>query len=410
MSASPQQFQSQVGEVALRVRRAVGTALKRAGADLERPQNAARKLGLDKSLAWKTVRLVTEEDMLAAMGRIPGRAGQRILLDALTKAGVPVPLVQELGAAFDDYERLIDTHAGDRDTLEIMLTQLSAESRRNAEESHRRQAFQGNCAIWGVQAHAQVGGHLIMPMHGEPEKLTIGMFNGLVDMRRLRENTDWVVATARLLTDDGKPMSLHFGPLDPSVDVEKDPPVLREFCTDPQMALKQVPTKSGVMRLEMSGGSVGLSGALTCFVGHYHRVGVPRYANAEHQLGQHFTTISTPAEWLLLDLLVHKSLDFAMTPELRLHSLLPNAPQFLGDDSDKSVIPLSVSPERIDDLEKTPTPEFEAMPRILGFAAKRLGYSLSDFVGFRLKLHYPPVPTIVAFRYRLPSPPGGSQT
>ena len=403
MSIAPQQFESHVREVALRVRRAATVALQAAGADIDRPQNTARKLGLDKSLAWKAVRLVTDEDMLAAMARIPGRGGQRILVESLVRAGVQAAIVGELSGAFDEYERLIELHAGDRDTFEIMLTQLSDESRRNTEEAHRRQAYQGNCAIWGVQARAQVGAHMVMPMPGQPDKLTIGMFNGLVEMRRLRENTNWVVATARLLTDEGKPMSLHFAPLDPSVNGETDPPLLRQFCSDPMMTLRQVETKSGVTRLEMIGGPVGRSGALTCFVGHCHRAGVPRFADAEHQLGQHFTTVSTPAEWLLMDLLVHRSLEFAMAPEVRLHSMLPNAPQFLGEDTEKSLIPLSVQPERIDNLGETSTPEFEPMQEMLGFAATRLGCTIADFVGFRLKLRYPPVPTIVAFRYRLPS-------
>jgi hypothetical protein len=397
------QFAAHSLEVAQRLRRAISSALSSVGADLERPQNTARKLGLDKSLAWKVVRLVSEDNDMGALVRVPGRAGQKILVDALVRAAAPAPIVAELQGALDEYERLIEVHAGDRDTFEIMLTQLSRESRMNAEESHRRQAFQGNCAIFGVQARAQVTCHIVAPIKGSDDKVTVGVVGGLVEVRRLRENTSWAVATAKVLMDDGKPMSWLFAPLDPSVTGPEDPPLLKRYCSGSEANLRQVRTADGVARLELVGGPVGRGGAVTCFVGYYHRTGLNRFADENNFLGQHFTTLSTPTEWLILDFLAHRSLNFAMFPELAIHSKLPSAAIYPGEGSESSAMPLADEPERIENPGRSECAEFPQARELMAFATERIGYSLDDFVLLRLRLRYPPVPTVLIFRYPLPT-------
>lgn len=407
---SPRDFATHARRVADRVCRAVRAALRRAQEiksapgvqlDFSKPQNAARALGLDKSLAWKVVRLSEEPETLSALSKLPGRPGQQILFGALARAGVEDHLLRELQESLDEYEQLVLMHAGDRETLEVMLAQIAPTNRAREDEASRRLAFQGHCAVWGVQARTQVTCHFVSPKIDDPDKLIVGVYSGLVGMRRLRENATWAVAAARVLTDDGAPMSWQFAPLDPAITEPEAPPLLREFCSDPSTVLRQRVSR-GIARLEMVGGPVGRAGEVDCFIGYSHRAGLNRYAEPQNFLGQHFTTLSTPAETLILDLAVHRSLEFAMNPQVTLHNLLPCAPPYPGEGFESGVVPLHESWTKLESPAQAGCPEYPRLAELMTFAAGRTGHAARDFAVFRLRLAYPPIPTMLVYRYPLP--------
>lgn len=407
---APRDFATHARRVADRVCRAVRAAIRRAQelkslpgspADFSKPQNAARALGLDKSLAWKVVRLSEEPETLAALSKLPGRPGQQIFFGALARAGVEDHLLQELQDALDEYEQLVLMHAGDRETLEVMLAQIAPTNRAREDEASRRLAFQGHCAVWGVQARTQVTCHFVSPKIDDPDKLIVGVYSGLVGMRRLRENAIWAVAAARVLADDGSPMSWQFAPLDPEITDPQAPPLLREYCSDPSTVLQQRVSR-GIARLEMVGGPVGRAGEVDCFIGYSHRGGLNRFAEPQNSFGQHFTTLSTPAETLVLDLAVHKSLEFAMNPQVSLHNMLPCAPPYPGEGAESGVVPLHETWTRLDSPAHAGCPEYPRLSDLMTFAAGRTGHSPRDFAVFRLRLAYPPIPTMLVFRYPLP--------
>ena len=385
------------------MRAALSEALGAIGADPTRSQHISRLLKLDKSLAWKISKIVTDDDPFAAIPRLPGRAGVRILLESLEQAKIPPAALSELRDAMADFDKMVETHAGTRETLQMMLGNQHSESRRERDESHRKLAFQGNSAIWGAQARVQLSSHFIAPSATMPDRLDIAIISGLIDFRRLRHDVPWAVATARLLNDMGELLPLgELTPMDESV-APGGVPMMREFCSPSLPPLNVVRTHSGRSRFEIGQGPVGNSAAATCMTGWINRACVSPYASPDNRYGENHVTISTPTEVLFHDLFVHESLAFALHPALSVYSLLPGGPTYPADGHDKGL--LSVETDILNlglgppDLTTHELPRYRQM---VEFAAGRIGYPLNQFYGFRYKLRFPPIPALAVFRYRLP--------
>jgi len=179
-------FEGDVRIAMQRVRASLNSAPTAVHADPMRPQGMARQLGLDKNLAWKAARIITDDDQLTAVSRLPGRVGERTLIDALVKAHAPPPIIGELRTAMVAFDRLVELHAGDRETLLIMLTDLSHEARKHRDEHNRRLSFQGNSATWGVQVRMQLAAQFFAPAR-EPGStaLDFATICGFVGFRRM---------------------------------------------------------------------------------------------------------------------------------------------------------------------------------------------------------------------------------
>src|SRR5262249_42977063 len=152
------------------------------------------------------------------------------------------------------------------------------------EESHRKKLFQGASAIWGVKARAQVAAHFIAPADGGT--LDIAMACGLVDLRRLRSEVPWPVASVRQFAGDGAPQPNDvWEPVDPDLG-QSDVPLMREFCSQPEPALRTAPGMAGATRYELVEGPVGNTAAVTCMTGWIHRRCVSRYRDEIERYGE----------------------------------------------------------------------------------------------------------------------------
>lgn len=406
----PATFAEQVRDATRRVRTALAEALASVNADPARPQGVARRLGLDKNLAWKAARIVTDDDLLTAVGRLPGKPGAKILIEALEKSRASESAVGSLRESLADFDRLVETHAGDRETLQKMLTGESRESRAARDEQNRKLSFQGNSGTWGVQARVQFGMHFVAPttIRGSEHMLDLATVSGLIDFRRLRPDVAWGISMLRQFRDDGTiPKEMRIEPVDPTEAADWNPqmpPMMRSFCSSPLPQMRAVPTRSGVLRYELVEGPVGNTAAMTVLTGWFRRAAVDRYRTKQDWSGEHMVTLSTPAEELVHDLYMHRDLHFAMPPRAVMHSQLPGQPMYPESPRDHGLLPLAHDIVSLDELlasERVPT-EVPRMSEMLAMTAARLGWSMDDFEGYRLRLRYPPMPALSVIRYPLP--------
>ncbi|MBL9148709.1 MAG: hypothetical protein JNM94_08450 [Phycisphaerae bacterium] len=383
-------------------------------ADPTRPQEMSREFGLDKSLAWKLSRVVCDEDPMASAVLIPGRPGINIVVRQFTKAGASSQRVEEMREAFDAFERMIETHCGDRDTFVMMIGERQGERKQQSEEALRKKAFQGNSAIWGVQTRARISAHFIAPSREQPDTLDLATVSGLVDFRRLRSDVPWAVATVQRYLDDGSSASrLPYEPLDPSTQPDRAP-LVRRFCSTPEPVLRVAEGSDRLTRYEIPEGPVGKTGSVTCVTGWINRADVCRYRTEHDRYGELLASLNTPAEFSQHDLFVHRELTEAMPPTVHLYSQMPGAPTYPTCGRDRGELPLSEALVELetkrtgDDREDFEASELAGSRRLALFTAERLGCALEDFVGYRITLRYPPIPTILVFRYELIDRPTGT--
>ncbi|MCP4246032.1 MAG: hypothetical protein GY778_03190 [bacterium] len=397
-------FEEHVKAVLQRLRAALSEVVAVVGADPTRPQSVAREFGLNKNLTWKISKIIGEEEPHAAIPHIPGRSGMRIFMDSLEQAGAPRDAIASVRGAMSEFERVIDVHAGDRETLEMMLGGLSKDpSGQQRAEAQRKMAFRGNSATWGVQARVQICANFIAP-GDDQEWADLAWLSGLTDFRRLRRDAVWAIASARRATDDGTVLPAGMiQPIDPDFADEDSAPLLGAFCSDPTPEINCYTGPDGIIRYELAEGPVGNTAAATCIIGIVGRRFVRRYSAENDTIGEHLARLYTPVELLIHDLFVHKDLSYAFSPELFLYSQLPSGPAFPTAGRDRGLLPVA---ERVIDLGGGPpdvvTPELPRYPHMIRSVFDRLKWDATDFRGFRVKMRYPPIPTLAILRYDLP--------
>jgi hypothetical protein len=386
------------------VRRALAEILASVAADPNQPQEISRKFGLDKTLAWKVARVVREHDPSDAVGLIPRRPSFQLLVAALQKHGATEERISALWTAFDAFEKFVQVHSDDRETLEIMVGTPRASSGAKRLEAFRKTAFQANSAIWGVRVKLQVCLHMMAPHKGSDDLMSTVTIAGFHDFKRLRPDARWSVATVSnwdVGSDSNTTRPDAIVPIDPALS-ELDAPLLREFCTQPLPAMRSVKLNDGRVRFELTEGPVGNTAAATVLLGWASRGVVSRYERYPGEHGEHGVFMSTPAEAIVHDLLVHKSLDFARRPTAHVFSELPGGPRYLTDGAAAGVIKCQ---EELVDLGSEPpdvtTPEFPRYREMTELAAESLGFDLSEFHGHRMRLAFPPIPTLAILRHAL---------
>ena len=154
-AAEPKQqpFATSAAEHVRAVQAALVDLLAGAGLAGARPTKVGRELGLDKTLAWKVVRFMEDEDLAGAARHMPGSGGVEIVLKAVRKKGVDLEQIEAVRRTDRDLRSFMEQHAGDRRSFEAMLASGGRDERIESEE--RRAFYRAGSAIWGVRARVQ---------------------------------------------------------------------------------------------------------------------------------------------------------------------------------------------------------------------------------------------------------------
>lgn len=410
----PDDFAPDIQQALGRVRSALIHVFHSVGADPAKPQTVSRLLRLDKSLAWKVCKIVTDTDPLATIDRLPGKSGMKIVFDRLDSAHAPIATVKELRAAVDAFDSAVAAHAGTRPTLAVMLGHAQGDTERD--EAFRKMSFQGNSATFGVRAKAQFALHFICPSQAAPNTADAAIICGMIGFHRLRHDAHWAIAQTRLVDDQWRSIlpgkqpeathiSVAFEPMDPTRS-PGDLPLMPDFCSRPLAAMRARSGANGITRLEVDDGPVGVTGAATIVMGWLTRGKLNLISGPDNQMGEHGAQLGTPAEAFYQDIFVHSSLSFAHQPTAHVYSMLPGGPNYPHDGNDAGLLPIKAQPFTIDASDPhLSLPELPDYRQIIDLAFSRLGVRASDMIGLRRVVPFPPMPALALLRHPL-MPPG----
>jgi hypothetical protein len=375
-----------------------------------RAQEVSEALAIPRKLGWQIAKLVCETDPFLVARYVPARGGMKTFLQAAARRKVPEALLQAATAAVKEFERLIDVHADDRASLEMMLSACASRADEQADVTWRKAAFMGNSYIWGVRAKTQLKTHFLHPS-AEAGQLDIASLRGFVGLRRMRPNVPWVIARARCTDDDGKVRRAF---VSQSLDVESAGkegtdavPLLPEFCSKPLPRFRRTIRQYGFLEDELVEGPVGNTGAITCITGEVSR-GIASYLRTEHsQQGSVVARMRTPCEALLFDQLVHEELFGPISPELAVYSQLGGGPSIPHPEMERERLPAR---ESVEYLGKGPsviyTPHVPRYSEMVRYVFDKLGWDGERFDVYRAVLLFPVIPTSVVMRHELPEAPG----
>jgi hypothetical protein len=351
-----------------------------AGADPGKPQEVHRRFGIDRVLCWKISRIVKAASAEDALRQLPGEESFAIFIRAAERAGAPAADARQALEAAQALYKAIDTHVGDRPTLELLLDSVPRGS--DGLLVSRKLAFRGASGIWGVQARSRTQLILLAPGAGTPESLDCAVVAGWEDFRRLRLDVPWRLFRHRV---------------SPEADADG---LLPEFCSNlPDLT----PVRDGAyLHYELGPSRLGSAGAFTAFCAFMRHNHGHRFSRRPQDELEFSVSILAPVESVVIDLLVHRSLDLLQGAQVQLRSGAFNDGLRRQDGA---LLPIEALREELGSPPRVDGTHASRLPELAERMFRRGGWDVMDFVGTRFRLEFPPFPSVVWLSCTLPAPP-----
>lgn len=388
------------------VRRSLIELYAAAGVDPDKPQEVARRLGINRNLAWKLTKVIQSQGSVVALNYLPGAQGMALALKAFTNELGPVVAITRVREALDAFEAAAQRHAGDRERLELTLESMGELERDSKAENGRELAFRGGSSVWGVQARLRFTSVFLGPSAQGPGKLDYVSVGGVFGFRRLNPGVRWRLALSNFHDDSGQPLP----GLDGFAEFEEKaagatPMIIREFSSANLPQIEVVKHPDG-REFVLPAGPVGIVPSFDCCFGYIWR-GLPAYRDANNQYGSTATPISLPCESLLFDLIVHKDIPLAGRPEALVYGFPHGGAESPAAQTPSNLMNLR---QEIQELPSRPvtvaTAQLPSYTKIASRVYEKMGWNPDEFLGLRLQIAFPPMSTRVVIRWPLPEAPG----
>lgn len=399
MSAPAQpSFEAQVLSAFRELKSSLTEIFESAKIDVSRAFPAARQLKVNKNLTWKASKIIRADSPSEAIDHLPGKTGVKLLLDALAEAGASAEAVGRTSEAIAEFDRVIEQHASDRETLELMLDGLSGDSSEPLEKS-RRLAFLGNSGIWGVQAQARLVSYFMTPNASAAGAFDLTTVMGFTEVRRLRTDVPWTLMRLRSFADDGASRDYRGGkPLFPHAE---GLPVVPGFTSDAPLSFSTRQTGTS-LAIDLTSGPTGNQGAIDVWVAQTDTNYASMYASGRDTHGRFLLEFATPVREVQLDLLVHKDLPAFQDHDVEFFARSPLFRENVPEPENRTSVPIR---PQVTPLGSNPallgTSSYARYVELLGASASQLGHALDDFSIYRMRIDYPPVGTTAVFRFPL---------
>ena len=395
-------FERAAGEVIGRVQDAFMELVAAVPGLTGRPSEIQRALGLHKTLAWKLAKIVEASDRLTVYRRLPGDGAIAKILDAAARVGVERSWLDSVRSAVRDLDRFVERHAGHRETLEIMLAGSSRGRINEAELGYRKDGFRATSHIWGVQARTIVRSVIIWPSEDQ-EMLDAAIVFGAVDLLRLRSDRPWVVNRWRPTDDDGVPITVHSTPIDSDLESERKAPLLRDFCSSPDLRVCRSIAPDHTLEDEVAAGQVGTRGAITLHTAEILRNVMRRFSVDGSRMYAQNLELRTPCRTVVFDHLVHRELFGRVVPRFKVFGELAGRPLYATLRSGLDRLDVFERVEYLGDgLSVLRTPDVPRYDQMIQHVCDRLGWDPDMLDTYRVRMEYPYVPITMTYDYPLP--------
>lgn len=151
-------------------------------------------------IGWNIYKLHEVDDCFLSVKHIPRKAAFKGFLRASARQGVSDRLLKKAEDQFMEFEKLVDLHAGDRPSMEMMLLAYSEQGREEASLDHRKLAFTGNRFLYGLESRTRMTVTLFEP-NGSEDSWKLTLLKGSFGLRRNRPDIPWFYMKPKLFTE-----------------------------------------------------------------------------------------------------------------------------------------------------------------------------------------------------------------
>lgn len=391
-------FEAEAAEVLDRLRGAFRDLVQGLPTEVTRASELERALKIDRTLAWKIHRLITEPDRFPAAKHAPKPAALEVFLRAANRAKIPQTLVDGVRTAAGAFEQLARTHADDRGTLETMLDSCTSASDRQMLLAQKRAAFRANRHLWGMQNQVQLNVCFVQPSESAG-RLDAIWLKGRLELSWLRAGAPWVVANSMVSDSDNQVRSpVVRQRLDDSADDPESIPLLTAFCSEPLPRFRRVNVAPGMVRDELIPDGLGSTRAVSYVTCEVIRGMGERARNEHNPTGRIGANIELPTKTLLLELLVRDDTFGPLRPEAIGYREARGQPFTSADELQLG--------ETVSYLGKWPVPppgrDVPRYTEMCNYVFDKVGWEASRFDVYRCQIAYPVMASSVHIQFDLP--------
>lgn len=405
-------FREDVKKVITSIKTSFGELLRSIDVGLYHPKDVYNALGIDKKLGWKIYNVTCEEDHYLAAQHVPGINACRRFFKKCRKNGASKSFIASARSSIDEFELLVERHAGSRQEFDLMLLSCSEKGRSRAYLSQQKAAFNAYSHLLGAQASIQLCSWFFAPS-SKSETHDIVSVRGFVDFRRNRPNVPWLLEWAYFTDDDGKPKSLvQVEPLEKRDDESENimgVPFYYRFSSDPLPDVLSSRKRDGHIVHELEDAPIGNTESITCLTAQIAREVFHRYRTKEDRYRELVVRARTPVEKLFFDQIVHVDLLGPYEPELFIFG------EFTGygwaDSAEfrnpHSRLPIDATIRMLGHGSSAAyTPQIPWYTEMLEDVFRRLNWDPDKFRIYRTVIDYPVIPSTINMRSLLPEKEG----
>ncbi|MGD8450728.1 MAG: hypothetical protein PVJ57_02820 [Phycisphaerae bacterium] len=378
--------------------------LHRLPGEVTRAHEVSKALGIHRKLGWQIANVVYQPDLFLAGHHVPTAVPLSRFLAAAELRGVEPTLIDTARAAMRDFDRLTRVHAGDRESLNMLLTACASDGAQKADLAQRQAMFNSGSYIWGMQAQVHVVALLMQPS-AQDGLFDVTRLRGFRNFRRTRQNVPHVLFRTKGTDDDWterRPDAREPLGGTESLGAAGGVPLLTEFCSQPLPKFRRRRGAHGFFEDELVETPIGNRGAMTFYMAEVSRNAATRYQDEHNEIAEFGVQLRTPVERLIFDQFVHQDLFGPTERELRVYGEL-GGPD-MRDDRDRLRVFESVT-HLGQGVQVARTPLVPQYAEMVQSMFDRLGWAADRFDVFRVQMQYPPIPTSVCAWQRLPPRP-----
>jgi len=396
----PVAFPLEAAAVLRQLRAQISSLFEGIPGGVRKSRDVQKVLGVDARLSWQIFKLAAPGDPMALAPHVPTAASMRRLLTAAKDHGVAEDKVEGVRKAFEAFENLVETHAGDRTSFDTMARGFSDdENGAQTDIMHRKTIFQGHSHFYGAQTQTLVITQIVHPGKA-PGLYDVAHIRSRLGQRRLRPDADIVVDTVRVTSPNGTAGGLHWDLVDEPASDTYHAPILPAFCTQPLPELRTTQHDDGTIVTELVGDAVGRRSAVDMVFSQILRdVPLTPMMPGTNKLGfGGQVAIVTPTTLLIFDMIIHQPTFQKLALELSVMAYGSAPALHTGHPSLK--LPFS---ERVVAMgmgsDAVLTREVPRYLELVQYICDRMGWRLEDMAIYRARIEYPmldTLPTITA--------------
>jgi len=329
------------------------------------PIEAARILGVDKTLASRLMSALRASDPLVALSNLPGVVPMRQFIAAARKHGAGARASQEAERKLRAFDHELQRAFGTRTRLDAVIADALPEARRRHEDVARQAVYRGMALIKGLSIDLESYTWIVHPSRRNPKRIDMLFLAAFVGMHRLRPTARFRAGASYSRT---RPAA--------------GPELLRKFCRPAGLSITSSSEKDFTFH-EISTGSVRRDAAADVFLTQFLQGAKERTSARDKGVWNVGSILTYPTKRLELALLVHEDVWPGCDFSLRVYDTAMRGVVHLPDperDFDRLSVDAAIvrSPATVEALRASSVPRYLDILRHL---TTERGWTLNESSG-----------------------------